>query len=222
MLGQGCNAGIRSAELSGPKSESFGFICCAITPEEIKQKQLTVYPLALEPILILLNKTNPVKNLSMQQVRDIFAGKITNWRDVDGKDWPIVVITRLHCENRPGHWKTILPNKDQFRPQSVNVSSAEELVQRISDFPEAIGHTGATWLFDSIHDIKHITVNSVEPNAHSLAAQTYPFFRQLSAVTNESPSPDILKIISEVQSGPAFFELARKFRLLPLNTAKTQ
>jgi len=184
MLGQGCNAGIKSARLNGPKSESFGFICCALSQEELEQKQLTLYPIALEPILILLNKANPVKNLSRQQVRDIFAGKIVNWREVGGKDQSIVVITRLHCAKRPGHWKTILPNKDQFRQQSINVSSADELVQRINDFPEGIGHTGATWEFDKINAVKHITVDSVEPSADSLAAKTYPFFRQLSALSN--------------------------------------
>ncbi len=147
MLGQGCNAGIKSAKLDGEKAETFGFICCPLSQKEINKKQLIVYPIALEPILILLNQANPVKDLSSQQVRDIFSGEIINWREVGGKDQPIVVITRLHCKKRPGHWKTILPNKDQYRQQRINVSSADDMVQRISDFPGAIGHTGATWEF---------------------------------------------------------------------------
>jgi len=222
MLGQGCNAGIKSAKLDGEKSETFGFICCPLSQKEIKKQQLIVYPIALEPILILLNQANPVKNLSSQQVRDIFSGKIINWQEVGGKDQPIVVITRLHCKKRPGHWKTILPNKDQFRQQRINVSSADDMVQRISDFPGAIGHTGATWEFGIKDEVQHITVDSIEPNANSLAAKTYPFFRQLSAVTDKTPAPDVLKIISEVQTGPAFFEFAEKFRLLPLNKARQQ
>ncbi len=222
MLGQGCNAGIKSAKLNGTNTETFGFICCPISQEEIDKQQLIVYPIALEPILVLLNKANPVKNLSTQQVRNIFAGKIINWREVGGKDQPIVVITRLHCEKRPGHWKTILPNKDQFRQQKINVSSSDDMVQRISDFPGAIGHIGSTWEFDTKNTIKHITVDSVEPNADSLAQKTYPFFRQLSAITDKKPSSDILKIISEVQTGPAFIEFSKKFKLLPLNVGRTK
>jgi len=220
MLGQGCNAGIKSAKLDGEKTETFGFICCPLSQKEINKKQINVYPIALEPILILLNQANPVKDLSSQQVRDIFSGKIINWQEVGGKDQPIVVITRLHCKKRPGHWKTILPNKDQFRQQRINVASADDMVQRISDFPGSIGHTGATWEFGAKDEVKHITVDSIEPNGDSLAAKTYPFYRQLSAVTDNTPAPDVLKIITEVQTGPAFFKFAKKFRLLPLNKAR--
>ena len=68
MLGQGCNAGIKNASLNGPGKESFGFICCPLSQAEIDKEKIIVYPLALEPILILVNQTNPVSNLSKQQV----------------------------------------------------------------------------------------------------------------------------------------------------------
>jgi len=222
MLGQGCNAGIRNAKLNGPGKESFGFVCCPISKAEIAKEKIVVYPLAQEPILILVNQSNPVTNLTTQQVRDIFSGKIKNWKEVGGKDHPIVVVTRLHCKSRPGHWKTILPDARDFRKVRLNVSSADEMVKRVSDFDDAIGHTGSTWEFESGNKVKRITIDGLEPSAANLANRKYPFYRQLSAVTDEHPSAAVKRLIHEAQTGKAFFKVARQYNLLPLNKPETE
>jgi len=126
---------------------------------------LYVHPLAYEPILILLNKANPIKNLSTEQVRDIFQGKIRNWSEVGGEDKVIVVVTRLHCKGRPGHWKRILPEAKLFREDRLNVKAADDMVRKVSDFSGAIGHTGATWIFESKDQIKPINIDGYAPTA---------------------------------------------------------
>ena len=222
MLGQGCNAGIKNAKLNSIGKETFGFVCCPLSKKEVEKKKILVYPLALEPILILVNQTNPVNNLSRQQVRDIFAGKISNWKEVGGNDQPIAVVTRLHCKKRPGHWKTILPSAGDFRKLRLNVSSADEMVKRVSDFEGAVGHTGSTWLFETGNKVKHITIDGKAATAGNLKRKHYPFYRQLSAVTDLQPSEDVIKIIREVQTGKAFFNVAKQFNLLPLNKPRTE
>lgn len=220
MLGQGCNAGVKTAKLNGAGGETFGFVCCPLDKKELEKEGLILHPIALEPILILVNKDNPVNDLTAEQVRAIFRGDIVNWREVGGHDSPIVVVTRLHCRKRPGHWKTLLPERKRFREVRLNVSSAAEMVQRVSDFPGAIGHTGATWLFETGNRVKAITVDGAAPTAANLQSKRYPFYRKLSAITDLHPSPDVMKIIREVQTGPAFRHVARRFGLLPLNPAR--
>lgn len=222
MLGQGCNAGIKNARLNGPGKESFGFVCCPLSQQEIKKKGIRVHPIAIEPILILVNRQNPVTNLSSQQVRDIFSGKIINWKDVGGRDQPIAVVTRLHCKKRPGHWKTILSSKKEFRKLRLNVSSADEMVRRVSDFSGAIGHVGATWLFETGNMTKAISIDGQAATAANLDTGKYPFHRTLSAITDKNPSDDIMKIIKEVQTGDAFFRVAKRFELLPLNEPESR
>jgi hypothetical protein len=136
---------------------------------------------------------------------------------VGGSDQPIVVVTRLHCKKRPGHWKTILPSKKEFRQERLNVKSASAMVQRVSDFESAIGHTGATWLFKPDDKVKAISIGGYSPTAKNLASGKYPFYRQMSAITNRDPSPDVVKLIKEAQTGPAFRKVAKKYELLPLN-----
>ena len=144
-MGAGCNAGIKLAQSSTPENETFGLVCCPLSKQEIQDKKLRVFPLALEPIMILAHKTNPVDNLSSKQVRAIFRGEITNWKQVGGDDRGIVVVTRLHCKKRPGHWKTILPDAKSFSQKRINVKSAADMVKRINDFKGGFGHTGSAW-----------------------------------------------------------------------------
>jgi phosphate transport system substrate-binding protein len=217
-LGMGCNAGIKMALRNAPDYETFGFVCCPLSEQEVADKKLLVYPIALEPVLIVVNRANPVSNLSSEQVRGIMRGDIVNWRDVGGGDEPIVLVTRLHCKNRPGHWKTILPDARDFRQQRLNVSSAADMVQRVGDFGGAIGHIGSTWDFDADDKLKIISVDGYRPSAENLRLKQYPFFRNLSAVTDQHPSNDVLTIIREVQTGPAFDVVAKRYQLLKLHT----
>ena len=217
MLGVGCKAGIKAAKQGTESRETFGFVCCPLSNEEVEKEKLIVYPLAKEPILILTRKDNPVDNLSIEQVRSIFRGDINNWESVGGIDQPIVVVTRLHCKKRPGHWKTILPSHKEFRQERLNVKSASAMIQRVSDFSGSIGHTGATWEFKPEDNVKIISVGGIRPTAKNLANGSYPFYRQLSAITNRNPSPDVVKLIKEAQTGPAFRKVAKKYELLPLN-----
>jgi ABC-type phosphate transport system substrate-binding protein len=221
MLGVGCNAGIKAAKQGTKSRETFGFVCCPLSDEELEKDQLILYPLAKEPILILTHKTNPVNNLSAEQVRAIFRGEHVSWADADGPDKPIVVVTRLHCKKRPGHWKTILPSDKHFRQERLNVKSAAAMVQRVGDFSGAIGHTGATWEFKPEDNVKIITVDGVAPTAENLRNGKYPFYRQLSAITNRNPSEDVVKLINEAQTGKAFRKVAKQYQLLPLKPSPT-
>jgi len=220
-LGMGCNAGIKLAKQSTQTHQTFGLTCCPLSQEELDKENLKIYPLAEEPIMILVNKNNPLTNLSTEQVQSIFSGKITNWKDVSGWDKPIVVVTRLHCKKRPGHWKTILPSADHFVKKRLNVSSAKEMVKLVTDFDTSFGHIGSTWLFDKNSNVKAITINNVAATAENLKNKTYPFHRRLSAITNLTPSQETLMTIRQVQHGKSFNDVAKRFNLLPLKSKNT-
>jgi phosphate transport system substrate-binding protein len=217
-LGMGCNAGIKLAQQHSHNHQTFGFVCCPISKQEQEKKKIKVYPLADEPVLILVNKDNPVENLSTEQVRAIFRGDIINWKEVGGWDKPVAVVTRLHCKKRPGHWKTILPGAEDFVKERINVSSADEMVKMVTKFDTAIGHTGSTWVFDENSNVKAVSVDNVKASAVNLKNKSYPFYRKLSAVTSMDPSEDVLTTIKQVQFGKSFEAIAKKYNLLPLNS----
>jgi phosphate transport system substrate-binding protein len=216
MLGMGCKAGINKAKENRPGNETFGLVCCELSKERLAKEGLILHPIAREPILILVNKSNPVRNLSVKQVRQLFSGKLTNWKQVGGRDQPVVVVTRLHCRDKPGHWKTILPTAEDFRQQRVNVKSAVDMITRVSDFSGAIGHTGSTWKFTSDHRVKAISVSGVKASTANMKKGKYPFHRQLGVVTYGPISNDLNIIIKETQEGNGLKKLAIKYGLQPL------
>lgn len=218
MLGAGCNAGIKMAQSNRPGHETFGLVCCPLSQQEIREKGLKIFPIAKEPLLILVNRNNPVNNLSLKQVRDIFSGSIRNWKEVGGDDRKIVVVMRPHCKKRPGHWKTILPSLNNFRKDRINVRSAHDMVSYVSDFDNAIGHTGSAWEFGGDNPVKAITVSGYAPTAANIQSGKYPFFRVLSAVTNKNPSKDVLNLIDYARKSEQFRKIARNYELLPIGS----
>lgn len=220
MLGAGCNQGIKKAKENVPGNETFGFICCPLTKEEVAKEGLTVHPVALEPLLILVNKSNPLTDIPVEKVRAIFRGEIRNWKEVGGEDRPIVLVMRPHCKDRPGHWKTIVPTIEELRKDRVDVKSEAEVVQGVSDFAEGIGNIGATWVFEERHKVKTVTVGGVAPTAENLGNGKYPFYQEQSIVTYGTVSPTLGDMLREVQRGSGFRSVARKYELLPLNPAR--
>ena len=215
MLGVGCNAGIKTAQENRPGHETFGMVCCSLSDAELRETDLRIFPIAKEPVLIIVNRANPVTNLSRQQVRKIFSGKIRNWKQVGGDDKPIVVAMRPHCKHRPGHWKTILPKLELFREDRVNVRSASEMVSLVNDFAGAIGHTGSAWDFSADLQVKTILVSGHAPTARNIQSGKYPFFRTLSAVTNKTPSKDLISLIEFARTSDQFRQIAKKYELSP-------
>lgn len=220
MLGYGCNQGIKKAQENLPASPTFGFICCPLAREEVEKKGLTVHPVALEPLLIIVNRANPVADIPIGQVRAIFRGEIRNWKEIGGEDRPIVLVMRPHCKDRPGHWKTIVPTVEELRKDRINVNAEAEVVQGVSDFAEGIGNIGATWVFEESQKVKVVTVSGVTPTAENLRNKTYHFYQEQSIVTHGPISPSLAGMIRDVQSGPSFRAVAKKYELLPLNPAR--
>jgi phosphate transport system substrate-binding protein len=216
MLGHGCNHGIRKARENRPGNETFGFVCCPLTPEEVEREKLTVHPIALEPLLILVNRANPVSDIPAEKVRAILRGEIRNWKEVGGEDRPIVLVMRPHCPQRPGHWKTIVPTLEELRKDRIDVKAEAEVVHGVSDFVEGIGNIGSTWIFDEQQQVKVVTVSGVAPTAENLRTGRYPFYQEQSIVTHGQLSPALAGMIREVQGGAAFRAVTGRYELLPL------
>jgi len=220
MLGHGCNQGIKQARANRPGNETFGFICCPLDKAEVDKEQLQVHPIAREPLLIIVNKSNPVTDIPLDQVRAIFRGEIRNWKAVGGPDRPIVLVMRPHCPHRPGHWKTIVPRLEELRQDRIDVKAEAEVVQGVSDFAEGIGNIGSTWVFDDRQQIKVVSVGGVAPTAANLESGRYPFYQEQSIVTHGDMSPALQGMIREVQQGTAFRAVLKKYELLPSNPLK--
>ncbi len=139
--------------------------------------------IALDGIAIAVHKSNPVKNLTMDQLQKIYLGEIKNWKDVGGANRKIVVITR---DTNSGTFETF--NKLVMKKKKI-VSSAEvvgsngQARSRITTTKDAIAFVGIGFL----EGVKSVTVNGTEATPETIRSGAYPIARPLFMYTNGYP-----------------------------------
>ncbi|WP_333652316.1 substrate-binding domain-containing protein [Dissulfurispira sp.] len=135
-----------------------------------------------DKIIVLLHKDNPVSKLSKEQLKGIFTGKITNWKDVGGKDMPIIVVWgKLIPGVNSLFVKNMLDGESQTK-DVLEATTAEDVRQNVASNPEAVG-IGPAAVVDA-------TVKSPE---------TPEVSRPIILVTKGKPSPNVQKLIDFIK-----------------------
>ncbi len=169
----------------------------------IKQKEVNlagikgVYPVpfrvALDAIVPVVNPKNPVKNLSMAQLKDIYLGKIKNWKDVGGTAGKIVVISRDSSSGTFGVWKDMVMRKERVIPSALTVPSNGGIVQAVAITPGAIGYVGLGYLNS---EIKAVKVDGILGTEENTLNGSFPISRGLFMFTKGWPTGDTMAFIS--------------------------
>ncbi len=151
--------------------------------DEEKSSGLSETNIAVDGIGIITHKNNGVKSLTMDQIKDIYTGKITNWKDVGGKDAPIVVVsredgsgTRDAFQEIVGYDSTQLTTEAQISDGNGNVKST------VAGNENAIGYTSFSYLDDSISTVQ---VDGIEPTAANAKVGDYKLARPFLLVYKE-------------------------------------
>lgn len=120
--------------------------------EEEKQADLIENKIAIDGIGIIAHKTNKVKSLTMDQLRGIYTGKITNWKEVGGKDTPIVVVSREDGSGTRDAFQEIVGYKSIELTKEALISDGNgNIKSTVAGNENAIGYTSFSYLDDSIH-----------------------------------------------------------------------
>jgi len=139
---------------------------------------------ALDGLPILVHPGNPVKGLTVEQVRDIYLGKITNWRDVGGPNLKIIAISR---DTNSGTYETfegLVMAKQKIASSVEYVGSNGAVRQRVQSTPAAIGYAGLGFVDRTV---KALEVNGVYPDQTTVSSGRYPIARPLYMFTNGYP-----------------------------------
>ena len=113
---------------------------------------------AIDAIVPIVNPRNPVKNLSLDQLSQIYQGKITNWKEVGGENLEIVVISRDSSSGTYEAWNELVLKGAKVSPRAQLQASNGAIVQAISKNKYALGYIGLGYLDKSV---KALTVNGV-------------------------------------------------------------
>jgi phosphate transport system substrate-binding protein len=157
---------------------------------------LTELVVAYDAIAIVVHPSNPIDGLTLQQISDIYLGRITNWQQVGGEDRPIVLLSR---ESNSGTHVYFLENVVRlgqkvdwlFSPEALLMPSSEGISAEIRQNPNAIGYDGLGYVTP---DQKVVAVAHEEgaayvlPSADTVKDGTYPIARRLYMYTAGQPT----------------------------------
>jgi phosphate transport system substrate-binding protein len=183
------------------------------------------FVVARDAIAVVVNPSNPVSALTMQQISDIYTGKIINWREVGGEDRPIVLLSR---ESNSGTYVYVLENvirmgdpksKLLFSPDTLLMPSSEGISTEVRQNPNAIGYDGLGYVTS---DQKVFAVARdagspyVLPSVATVNDGSYPISRPLYMYTAGKPEGQVKMYLDWVVGGPGQ-RLVSKLGFVPLH-----
>ncbi len=148
-----------------------------LKPEEEKDLNGTV--VAIDGIAMIVNRENPVSDLSLEQIGAIYKGEIANWSEVGGNDAPIVLIGREAASGTRDGFESITKTEDLCK-YTQELTSTGDVVQTVSSNPNAVGYASLASVKDTV---KLLSVAGVTPTTETIQSGEYKIQRDFVFVT---------------------------------------
>jgi len=179
-----------------------GDVDIGVSTHEVNPKALpegtNVQIIAKAPTVIIVNKKNPINNLTLQQVRDIMTGKVENWKKVGGKDLPIKNVFLQPCTTEIFSKKTSAPlgeNLNNLTPENPH-NTVEDTNNTVKDNEGAIGlqiygYEGS--------EVKIVTIDNELPTEASFPLK-YGYYQDYSVITKGRPEGRVKDFLDFIYS----------------------
>ena len=158
---------------------------------------------ARDGLSVYLHDSNPVEQLTLDQLRLIFTGKVRNWNEVGGKNAPILLYSRDNSSGTYEFFKKNVLNKEDFSERAQHMAGTAALINAVSKDPNGIGYGGAAYLTG----VKSIAVGRTQdgpftkPTEETILSGEYPVSRFLYFYLSKRPDGKIQEFIDWVISG---------------------
>jgi len=181
---------------------------------------------AIDALAIIIHLDNPVDQLTIGQLSDMFSGRITNWKDVGGLDGPIILVSR---ETNSGTHVYFLEevvrkgdkdNTDIFAPQTLLMPSSVGITSEVRRNPNAIGYDGLGYIDRDHEKVLEIATSEsgpyINPTVESASAGDYPLARNLFMYTAGQPTGAVEDYLDWILSSPGQ-EIVMELGFVPLD-----
>ena len=170
-----------------------------------------VFLVAKDALSIYLNPRNAVKDLTLHQLKDIYTGKVKNWKEFGGKDTSIVAVTRNPNSGTYLYLKDHVLEGENYTENFLVKSTTKEIIRFVEENDNSIGYGGMGYK-GKVIDAK---IEGVEPSENNVRNDTYPIIRYLHFFTSKTPDGTVKKFIDWVLS-PAGQSVVKKSGYIPL------
>ena len=165
-------------------------------------EDLAEVPIAYDALAVVVHPSNPVKQLTRQQLEDIFRGKITNWQQVGGDDRKIVVYSRETSSGTYEFFKeSVLKNKN-YMSSSLSMPATGAIIQSVSQTRGAIGYVGLAYVSPRIKTlaVSYDGQHYAAPTLENATNKTYPIVRPLYYYYNRKNASVVAPLLDFILS----------------------
>jgi phosphate transport system substrate-binding protein len=210
VSGGGSSTGIQSV---GEGTADIGMASRQIKSSETEQYPgLVEHVVAKDGIAIIVHPSNSVSGLTMAQLKSIYKGEITNWKDVGGPDLEIVVVGRDSASGTREFFHEAVMNKEDFVASQLEKASNAGVKESVKNTEGAIGYVGLGYLDETVKAIK---VDDVDATVAKVISGDYPVSRALYMYTEGEPT-GLAKAYLDFIKSPAGQTIVEEEGFVPL------
>ena len=181
-----------------------------------QERGLFRVPIALDGLAIVVHASNPVSELALFQLRNLYSGRFLDWKEVEGRPGEVLLVSREDGSGSRIFFEERVMGEERVSLTAVVMPSSGDVVAYVADHPGAIGYVSRAYVIDLLNasepseepgggehgpaDVKVLALEGLLPTQENLAAQSYPLTRPLYLVTRGEPQGQVRQFIDFVLS----------------------
>ncbi len=182
VSGGGSSVGVTAVKEG---TADIGMLSRELKASEKEGSNLDEFVIAKDGIVLIAYPSNPVSDLTLAQIKDIYQGKITNWKELGGDDMKIVLIGRDSASGTREFFTEFVLKKEDAASTMQEYSSNGAVKQAVAQTPGAIGYVSLEFVDNSV---KAFTLSGIAPTVENVINGSYSINRPLLMVTNGEPT----------------------------------
>ncbi len=171
------------------------------------------FSVAYDCIIPVVHPSNPINDLTLDQLQAIYMGKVKNWKDIGGDDRPIVVISRDTSSGTYEVWEEKVLRKERVFPGALLQASSGAVVQGVANNKNAVGYIGLGYLTDSV---KAVSVNGIVGSEETTLSGAFAISRPLFIFTRGWPEGTTVHFINYLLNPEKGQKLVKEAGFVPL------
>jgi phosphate transport system substrate-binding protein len=163
---------------------------------EYRNEKLKIEKVCVDAFVFIVNKDNPVDSLTLDQIRDIYAGRVTNWAEVGGNGFPVTPYQRdANSGSQTGMEQLVMQGEEMIPPKTaIIIESMGALVDAVAEYDNGLGSIGYSYKYyvDKLYkndNIKVLKISGIPANEETMLSSAYPLAVGYYGATRESDGP---------------------------------
>lgn len=191
------------------KNESIGYFVSSHVPVD---SDIWAAPIARDGLVIIVHSDNPLKNLTLDEIREIFNGQQTRWQNQSSTSNIIIPLTYREDDDIYREFHHLIMGQQQITSNAQVVPNISAMIQQVTNTPQAIGYIPLSYINGNV---SVLSVDDIMPSQATVEDNIYPLRTTLFVVGREEPPPLYRMFLSWVQSRDGQAIVSENYVMLP-------